>query len=196
MKNIVLTGIGGQGTVLAAKVLAQAAQSKGWHVRTAETIGMANVAAAWFLTCVWETKVSALPLRLCRAAQADVLISFEPGEGARMRGVLKPKGALVTASRVVQPVTASLSKAAYEANSVLRALVAREGSTVIVDERPILEEVGNAKCLNMILLASAVATGALDLSLDELKGAVRACVKPRFAEMNMRAIDVAYRNMH
>lgn len=113
-----------------------------------------------------------------------------------MCGVLKPEGALVTASRVVQPVTASLSKATYEANSVLRALVAREGSTVIVDECPILEEVGNAKCLNMILLASAVATGALDLSLDELKGAVRACVKPRFAEMNMRAIDVAYRNMH
>ena len=54
---------------------------------------------------------------------------------------------------------------------------------LLYTSRPILEEVGNAKCLNMILLASAVATGALDLSLDELKGAVRACVKPRFAEM-------------
>ena len=41
MKNVVLTGIGGQGTVLAAKILAQAAQARGWHVRTAETIGMA-----------------------------------------------------------------------------------------------------------------------------------------------------------
>lgn len=196
MKNIVLTGIGGQGTVLAAKVLAQAAQSKGWHVRTAETIGMAqrggSVVSHVRMGDEGERVVSPLVSR----GQADVLISFEPGEGARMCGVLKPEGALVTASRVVQPVTASLSKAAYEANSVLRALVAREGSTVVVDERPILEEVGNAKCLNMILLASAVATGALDLSLDELKGAVRACVKPRFAEMNMRAIDVAYRNMH
>lgn len=42
MKNVVLTGIGGQGTVLAAKILAQAAQARGWHVRTAETIGMAQ----------------------------------------------------------------------------------------------------------------------------------------------------------
>ena len=45
MKNVVLTGIGGQGTVLAAKILAQAAQVRGWHVRTAETIGMAQRAA-------------------------------------------------------------------------------------------------------------------------------------------------------
>ena len=42
MINVMLTGVGGQGTVLAAKVLAQAAQEKGWHVRTAETIGMAQ----------------------------------------------------------------------------------------------------------------------------------------------------------
>ena len=42
MRNVLLTGVGGQGTVLAAKVLAQAAQAKGWQVRTAETIGMAQ----------------------------------------------------------------------------------------------------------------------------------------------------------
>ncbi|MFQ9742438.1 MAG: 2-oxoacid:acceptor oxidoreductase family protein [Slackia sp.] len=140
MKNIVLTGIGGQGTVLAAKVLAQAAQSKGWHVRTAETIGMAQRGGSVVSHVRMGDEGERVAAPLVSRGQADVLISFEPGEGARMCGVLKPEGALVTASRVVQPVTASLSKATYEANSVLRALVAREGSTVIVDECPILEE--------------------------------------------------------
>ncbi|MDO4443238.1 MAG: indolepyruvate oxidoreductase subunit beta [Slackia sp.] len=195
MKNIVLTGIGGQGTVLAAKVLAQAAQNRGWQVRTAETIGMAQRGGSVVSHVRMGDRGERVHAPLVSNAQADALIAFEPGEGARMECLLAPDGVLVSASCVVQPVTASLSKSVYAADPVLAALRAREGRTVIVDEVPILAEAGSSKVLNMALLAAAVETGALGITLDELKDAVRACVKPRFVDMNIAAIDMAVASM-
>lgn len=191
MKNVVLTGIGGQGTVLAAKVLAQAAQNRGWQVRTAETIGMAQRGGSVVSHVRMGDGGEQVHAPLVSAGRADALIAFEPGEAARIVRLLRPEGVLVSASRVVQPVTASLSKDAYEAAPVIEALEARSGRTVVVDEAPLLAAAGSPKALNMVLLAAAVQTGAIGISLDELKDAVRACVKPRFVDMNLAAIDAA-----
>lgn len=191
MKNVVLTGIGGQGTVLAAKVLAQAAQNRGWRVRTAETIGMAQRGGSVVSHVRMGDCGEQVHAPLVSAGQADALIAFEPGEAARVAHLLRPEGVLVSASRVVQPVTASLSKEVYEARPVIEALEARSGRAIIVDEAPLLAAVGNPKALNMVLLATAVQAGAIGISLDELKDAVRACVKPRFVDMNVAAIDGA-----
>lgn len=191
MKNVVLTGIGGQGTVLAAKVLAQAAQNRGWQVRTAETIGMAQRGGSVVSHVCMGDGGEHVHAPLVSTGQADALIAFEPGEAARIAYLLKPEGVLVSASRVVQPVTASLSKSVYEAAPVLDALRARRGRTVAVDEASLLAEAGSPKVLNMVLLAVAVETGAIGITLDELKDAVRACVKPRFVDMNIAAIDAA-----
>ena len=122
MKNVVLTGIGGQGTVLAAKILAQAAQARGWHVRTAETIGMAQRGGSVTSHVRMGNEGEHVASPLVGAAAADMLIAFEPGEAARMLGLLSAHGVLVTASNVKQPVTASLSKTVYAAAPVLEAL--------------------------------------------------------------------------
>ena len=108
MKNVVLTGIGGQGTVLAAKILAQAAQARGWHVRTAETIGMAQRGGSVTSHVRMGNEGEHVASPLVGAGAADMLIAFEPGEAARMLGLLDAQGVLVTASNVKQPVTASL----------------------------------------------------------------------------------------
>ena len=237
MKNIVLTGIGGQGTVLAAKILAQAAQARGWHVRTAETIGMAQRGGSVVSHVRMGDRGEQVAAPLVSEGCADMLIAFEPGEGVRMARILKPGGVMVTASRVAQPVTASLSKEPYEASAMLDALRAKAAcvkevarvesesaceesqeeapgidsadprlflmpdqasgkeaapsiSTLyVVNEAPILERIGNAKTLNIVLLTVAVHAGVLGLTLQEFKDAVAACVKPRFKDMNLAAID-------
>lgn len=190
MVNVVLTGIGGQGTVLAAKILAQAAKNRGWHVRTAETIGMSqrggSVVSHVRMGDAGETVASPLVSK----GQADMLIAFEPGEAARMLPVLDRHGVLVTASRVIQPVTASLSKNIYAAAPVIESLKRRTGRTIIVDEAPLIAEVGNPKTLNIILLSVAVSTGVLGISGEEFRVAVGECVKPRFVDMNRAAIDL------
>ena len=191
MKNVVLTGIGGQGTVLAAKILAQAAQARGWHVRTAETIGMAQRGGSVTSHVRMGNEGEHVASPLVGAGAADMLIAFEPGEAARMLGLLDAQGVLVTASNVKQPVTAS----------ALEALKKREGPTVVVDESALLELVGNSKALNIVLLTVAISqrdaqgNPLLGISLDEFKEAIRVCVKPKFVDMNLAAVDAVCKEL-
>ncbi|MBR3689492.1 MAG: indolepyruvate oxidoreductase subunit beta [Eggerthellaceae bacterium] len=195
MLNILLTGVGGQGTVLAAKVLAQAAQSKGWQVRTAETIGMAQRGGSVTSHVRMGSDGEEVHSPLLTRGSADLIIAFEPGEAARVVPYLAPGGVLVTASTPIQPVTAALAAKPYYAEGVLagieRALSAAnpDARLVVVDDAALIEKVGNRRALNTVLLASAVGTGCVPISVDEVKDAVAACVKPRFVEMNLAAID-------
>ena len=202
MKNIVLTGIGGQGTVLAAKILAQAAQARGWHVRTAETIGMAQRGGSVTSHVRMGDAGERVASPLVNTGAADMLIAFEPGEAARVLSLLAPDGVLVTASSVKQPVSASLSKSVYAAQPVIEALQKRAGRTVVVDEAPLLKLIGNAKALNIVLLTVAVAqTNAqgrplLGITIEEFKQAIAACVKPKFVDMNLAAVDAVRQHLY
>lgn len=201
MKNVVLTGIGGQGTVLAAKILAQAAQARGWHVRTAETIGMAQRGGSVTSHVRMGNAGERVASPLVNVGAADMLIAFEPGEAARVLNLLAPQGVLVTASSVKQPVTASLSKTVYEAAPVLAALRKREGRTIVVDEAPLLQLVGNPKALNIVLLTVAISQSdqsgepLLGITVDEFKQAIAACVKPKFVDMNLAAVDAVRKQL-
>lgn len=223
MINVLLCGVGGQGTVLAAKVLAQAAQSKGWHVRTAETIGMAQRGGSVTSHVRMGDTGELVDAPLVSRASADLIVAFEPGEAARSLPYLAPGGTLVTATMAVQPVTAALAGAPYRAADVLAALEAAFAAAeapapaapapatpaldappatpaaparlVPVDDAAILAELGNRRALNTVLLASALATGRLPLTLDDLRGAIEACVKPAFVPLNLAAVDLAAARM-
>lgn len=224
MINVLLTGVGGQGTVLAAKVLAQAAQEKGWQVRTAETIGMAQRGGNVTSHVRMGNNGEEVLAPLLAHGTADLVIAFEPAEAARALPFLAPGGTLVTATTPIQPVTTALSGKSYRVEDVLayvreqvegpvlaarwqdeeasaaRAVSARGsvavpsgpcGRFVAVDEGAVLDQLGNRKALNTVLLASALATGCIPLTLDDLRRAVRACVKPKFVDLNLRAIELA-----
>lgn len=195
MLNIMLTGVGGQGTVLAAKVLAQAAQDKGWRVRTAETIGMAQRGGSVVSHVRMGNKGEEVHAPLIACESADMIIAFEPAEGARMLPYLSRNGVLVTATTAIQPVTAALSDDPYRGARVIEQLVGAFESVpdnlVIVPDTALVKRVGSRKALNTVLLASAVATGRLPLAIDDLRSAVQACVKPQFVELNMKAIEEA-----
>ena len=195
MLNILLTGVGGQGTVLAAKVLAQAAQDKGWHVRTAETIGMAQRGGSVVSHVRMGSDGETVHTPLLAKGTADIIIAFEPAEGARVLPYLSPDGVLVAATSAVQPVTAALSKDPYRGETVTawlqRYFEQEPNRLVLVDDAQLLEKVGNRKALNTVLLAKALSTGHIPLDLDDLRAAIGVCVKPRFVELNMHAIDIA-----
>lgn len=200
MIDILLAGVGGQGTVLAAKLLAQAAASRGWKVRTAETIGMAQRGGSVTSHVRMGSAGEDVPTALLMPATADLVVAFEPAEAARALPYLALDGLLVTASTALQPVTAALSAKPYTAEAALdglrATLVARapEAELVVVDDAPILQKVGNPRVLNVVMLACALSQNRVPLSIDELKEAVRVCVKPRFIDMNLRAIDAALRS--
>ena len=102
---------------------------------------------------------------------------------------------LVTASTVVQPVTASLGENPYNGARVIRQLADAFSSSperlTIVPDEALLSQLGNRKALNMVLLAQALNVSDLPLAINDLRAAVRATVKPAFVDMNLEAINRA-----
>lgn len=192
MLNIMITGVGGQGTVLAAKLLAQAAEARNWRVRTAETIGMAqrggSVVSHVRLANQGESCIDA---PLIARGEADLIIAFEPAEAVRCLGYLRPGGALVSATSSVQPVTVALSREAYSAEPFLDYLKQAVPGCLLVDDAALIEQIGSPKALNVALLASAIAISDLGITVEELRDAMHASVRSQFIALNDRAIDVA-----
>lgn len=192
MLNIMITGVGGQGTVLAAKLLAQAAEARNWRVRTAETIGMAqrggSVVSHVRLANQGESCIDA---PLIARGEADLIIAFEPAEAVRCLGYLRPGGALVSATSSIQPVTAALSREAYSAEPFLDYLKQAVPGCLLVDDAALIEQIGSPKALNVALLASAIAISDLGITVEELRDAMHASVRSQFIALNDRAIDVA-----
>ncbi len=183
-KNIIICGVGGQGTVLAAKVLSQAAISNGERVLSAETIGMAQRGGS----VVSHVRIGEdVYSPLVPQGQADVLIAFEAAEAVRNIAFLKQGGSVIVNKKVVQPVTASLSGKTFDENEMISYLEKVAGKVIAVDTDQACKELGSSKVVNMVLLGAASKTGLI--SKDELKAALRLLVKPEFYELNVRAID-------
>lgn len=195
MLNILLTGVGGQGTVLAAKLLAQAALEKGWQVRTAETIGMAQRGGNVVSHVRIGNGGEEVHAPLVSHGTADLVIAFEPAEAARVLPYLAPAGTIISATTAVQPVTAALSKDPYRAADVVsgieRTLADTPATFIPVDDAALTRAAGSRKVLNCLLLAKALETGCVPIDINDLRRAIAACVKPRFVDMNLAAIDVA-----
>lgn len=191
MLNVLFTGVGGQGTVLAAKLLAQAAEAKGWQVRTAETIGMAQRGGNVVSHVRMGNDGEAIYAPLLAHGSADVIIAFEPAEAARVLPFLKPGGTMVTATTALQPVSAALSKCPYRAAEVIANLQASVDHFVAVDDATLIARSGSRKTLNIMLLALALTSCDIGISVEDLKRAIPLCVKERFVALNLAAVDSA-----
>ncbi len=183
--NILICGVGGQGIVLASKLIAAASMAKGLKVMSAETIGMAQKGGSVFsfLRVGDEAKC---PM-FCEGS-ADLLIAFEPAEAVRMLPYLKKGGKAVVNSHPIMPVTASLKASDYTGREMTAYLEENVESLTVLDADSLCKELGSPKVLNMIMLGSAVRSGALPLDLDEIESAMIKTVKPQFAELNSKAL--------
>lgn len=199
MINISLAGIGGQGSVLAAKILAETARSKGWQVRTAETTGMAqrggNVMSHVRMGDEGEEVFSPLPAQV----SDDLIIALEPGEGLRALSLLKPQGLLVTASSGVAPVVSSFKAAPYNPSDMIARLQESGAHVVVVDDERLCSELGSRKVLNIVMLAKALLAvndptyqNALcgKITLEDMREILPLCVKERFVSLNLCALDL------
>ena len=185
-RDIVLCGTGGQGTVLASRLLATAAMRKGLPVTTAETIGMAQRGGS-VLSHVRVGEGVASPL--VGSGRADVILAFEPAEAARQLRLLSPGGAVVVSNRPVVPVSAVTGGPAYDLDAVMGYLEGAVKNLTVVDADAAARELGSAKVLNVLLLGAAARTGALGFTVDEVRAAVHDVVPERFLALNDRALD-------
>ena len=189
-KSVILCGVGGQGTVLASKLISYAAMAKGEEVKSAETIGMAQRGGS--VTSHIRIGEEAFS-PLIPKEKADVMIAFEPAEAVRNLDYLKPHGVVVVSQKAVKPVTASLSAKVYEGQEMLDYLGKQVSRLVIVDGQQVMKELGSAKVLNVVLLGAAIACDEIDITVDEIKAAIREKVPERFYELNLRALEAGCR---
>ena len=189
-QSVILCGVGGQGTVLASKLISYAAMAKGEEVKSAETIGMAQRGGS--VTSHIRIGEEAFS-PLIPKGKADVMIAFEPAEAVRNLDYLKPDGVVVVSQKAVKPVTASLSAKVYEGQEMLDYLGKHVSRLVIVDGQQVMEELGSAKVLNVVLLGAAIACNEIDITVDEIKTAIREKVPERFYELNLRALEAGCR---
>lgn len=183
-KNILICGVGGQGTVLAAKVLSQAAISGGEHVLSAETIGMAQRGGS----VTSHVRIGQdIYSPLIPQGQADIIIAFEAAEAVRNASFLKKDGMVIVNKKVVQPTTASLTGKTFSEETMIDYLNKTAGKVIAVDTDQACKDLGSSKVVNMVLLGAACQTGLI--SKEELKVALKIMVKPEFYELNCKAIE-------
>ena len=187
--DIILCGVGGQGTILASKLLSAAAMDRGLAVKTAETIGMAQRGGSVFSHVrIGDGANSPLIGR----GRAGLIIAFEPAEAVRQLPFLKAGGTVVVSNRPIIPVSATIGGPAYDLDAIMGYLRERVGDNlVVVDADKAAAELGSSKCLNVVLLGAAVRTGALSLTADDIRTAITSRLPERFHELNFRALDWA-----
>ncbi|MDR1016761.1 MAG: 2-oxoacid:acceptor oxidoreductase family protein [Coriobacteriales bacterium] len=199
--NILITGVGGQGTVLASKLLAQTAAAGGMFVRQAETIGMAQRGGSVLShvrICAHDperqpasadTAAARLESPLIGAGSADIVVGFEPNETLRALPFFGPAATVVSATTEEIPPSASA-----DVCDPLNALESLAGSAkirqlVLVDNLAVYDRLGSAKPLNVALLGVLVGLGVLPFSEKDLIDVIKTMVKPRFVEMNLQALS-------
>lgn len=184
--NIVMCGVGGQGTILASRLIADAAMEKGMHVRSAETIGMAQRGGCVFTNLRLGADAATPRIGL---GKADLLIAFEPAEAVRMLPYLKKGGSAVVSEKPIMPVSAMIGGAPYLEDEIRDYLEKNVPDLTWVDSEKAAQELGSAKCLNVVLLGAAVRSGALGLTEEDLMGAIRRRLPPKLHALNQKALD-------
>ena len=186
-KDFLLCGVGGQGTVLASKLIAAAYMTAGETVHSAETIGMAQRGGSVTSHVRVGSKAHS---PLIGKNRADVLIAFEPAEAVRNLPYLKKEGWVIVNKVPVQPVTVSLSGTPYDADEFLDFLEKKVDHLLVVDGRTIEKALGTPRYFNVAILGAAVGTGSTGLTPELVLEEIERKVPARFVDKNKEAFSL------
>jgi len=179
--NILLCGVGGQGVLLASEILTGAAMDSGRDVKKSEVHGMAQRGGAVTSHVRWGEIVHS---PLIEEGQADVILSFEPGEALRWSHYLKPGGVIVTAETPIYSVLVSAGFEEYPGD-VVGQLEKRCGRLFTVDAMGEAREAGSARAANTLLLG--MLSPFTDIPEEIWRKAVAERVPPKTVEVNLEA---------
>lgn len=190
MTNILISGVGGQGTVLASKLIAVAAMLKGLDVRTTETIGMAQRGGCVVSHIRMGSNIHS-PLIPSKSAHA--IIGFEPAEAVRVLPYLAENGTMIVCDNAMKPVTSSLRGHTYEGSQMVDYLKKHVKNLVIIDGKKLASECTNSKTLNVAVLGTAWQSGVFPFSIDEMKDALKDTLPQRYLDINLNSFEIGRR---
>ena len=185
--DLVIAGVGGQGSVLVSRVIAQAALSQGYEVRTSETIGMAQREGS----VVSHIRIgTGLAGALVPDHKADILLSFELAETVRGLNKLKPGGLIIANTGKVIPTSVSLGLSSYHEEPIRASLFQKTERVCLLDANALALQAGSLKTVNVVLLGVLATLEGLPFSADNLLAAVLELVPAKAVEMNRQAFQI------
>ena len=184
-KNIMIVGVGGQGTLLASRILGNAVIQKGYDVKVSEVHGMSQRGGS-VVTYVKFGDVVHSPI--IDKGEADIILAFECLEAYRALPWLKKGGKLIVNHQQINPMPVITGAAEYPAD-ILEKLSEIE-DLHIVDALRFAREAGNAKAVNVVLIG--VLAKNTEISYEEWVETIKATVPPKFLEVNLKAFDIGY----
>ncbi len=182
-KSILLVGVGGQGTILASKLLTLGLMEAGYDVKMSEIHGMSQRGGSVSSQVRYGDKVAS---PVIERGGADILVSFEKMEALRWLKYLKPDGKVVVNNYEICSMPILSGKFDYPAG-ILEELSSKV-STTVVDAAEHATALGNTKVMNVILLGATIK--AMGLESIDWASIVRSNVKEQFVELNLKAIEV------
>ena len=185
-KSVMIVGVGGQGSLLASKLLGRLLMDEGYDVKVSEVHGMSQRGGSVVTYVRFGEKVYS---PIVTEGEADFIISFEKLEAARYAQYLKPDGRIIVNTQQIDPMPVIIGAAEYPEN-VLEELKAKGLCVEDFDALTPAKAAGNAKAVNIVLMGRAAKY--FDIPYENWIAAIEKTVAPKFIEMNKKAFEMGY----
>ena len=177
-KNVMIVGVGGQGSLLASKLLGHLLMAQGYDVKVSEVHGMSQRGGSVVTYVRYGDKVSS---PVIDKGEADYIVSFELLEAARWLAYLKPDGQIVTSTQQIDPMPVIIGAASYPEELVSK-MKATGAKVDALDCLALAEQAGSSKAVNLVLLGRL--SHYFDLPDEAWQEAIEAMVPAKFLELN------------
>ena len=180
-KSIMLVGVGGQGTLLASRILGNVLLAQGYDVKVSEVHGMSQRGGSVVTYIKYGEKVYS---PVIEKGEADLIVSFEQLEAARWLPYLKKGGRIITNTQQVNPMPVIIGAASYPEN-ILDKIKGTGAELTAVDALFLAEEAGSPKAVNVVLMG--VLSKSTEISEEAWQAALEQCVPAKALEINKKA---------
>ena len=186
VKSVMIVGVGGQGTLLASRVLGSAMLSQGVDVKVSEVHGLSQRGGSVVTYVRYGDKVYS---PIIAQGEADVLLAFEALEAARYLPWLKPDGTVIVNTQQMDPMPVVTGVAEYP-KDILGKVQEQGVKMVALDALGMAEQAGSAKAVNVVLIGAMAKK--LDLPKEVWIDTIQETVPPKFIDMNLKAFELGY----
>lgn len=180
-KSIMIVGVGGQGSLLASRIIGNVLLSQGYDVKVSEVHGMSQRGGSVVTYVKYGDKVYS---PVVEKGEADIIISFEQLEAARYVEYLKKGGHIVTSTQQIDPMPVITGAAQYP-EDIIGKLKAQGIDVIDVDALTLAEQAGTSKASNVVLMG--VVSTKMEFDEEVWQQALESCVPPKFLELNKKA---------
>ena len=184
--SVMIVGVGGQGSLLASKLLGRLLVDEGYDVKVSEVHGMSQRGGSVVTYVRFGEKVYS---PIIAEGEADIIISFEKLEAARYAGFLKSDGKIIVNTQQIDPMPVIIGAASYP-EDVLSELQEKGLAVEALDALSLANEAGSSKAVNIVLMGKAAKY--FDIPKEAWVTAIENTVAPKFIEMNKKAFELGY----